>query len=68
MHANVHAQYTNVSEVLHIIICYNINVGSQGTQLSDGQKQCIAITFTVVRQPKILLLKNYYILRNQILF
>ena len=36
--------------------CYDTVVGERGTQLSGGQKQCIAIAHALVRDPKILLL------------
>lgn len=35
---------------------YDTNVGSQGSQLSRGEKQRIAIARAIVRDPKILLL------------
>jgi len=35
---------------------YDTNVGSQGSQLSRGQKQRIAIARAIIRDPKILLL------------
>ncbi|KAF7649430.1 hypothetical protein LDENG_00141550 [Lucifuga dentata] len=35
---------------------YETRVGAQGSQLSRGQKQCIAIARAIVRNPKILLL------------
>ncbi|NXH46107.1 ABCBB protein, partial [Dicaeum eximium] len=35
---------------------YETNVGPQGSQLSRGQKQCIAIARAIIRDPKILLL------------
>ena len=35
---------------------YETNVGSQGSQLSRGEKQRIAIARAIVRDPKILLL------------
>lgn len=35
---------------------YNTNVGSQGSQLSRGEKQRIAIARAIIRDPKILLL------------
>uniref|UniRef100_A0A3B3R3I7 ATP-binding cassette, sub-family B (MDR/TAP), member 11a n=1 Tax=Paramormyrops kingsleyae TaxID=1676925 RepID=A0A3B3R3I7_9TELE len=35
---------------------YETQVGAQGSQLSRGQKQCIAIARAIVRNPKILLL------------
>lgn len=35
---------------------YETNVGSQGSQLSRGEKQRIAIARAIIRDPKILLL------------
>ena len=45
---------------VHLIIIYsqgyNTKVGPKGSQVSGGQKQCIAIARTLIRHPKILLL------------